>query len=386
MYQLIIVEDEAMVRKGLSCIVDWSQLGFELTNCFEDGKDIIAYLENKNQVDVILCDIKMNDISGIDVAKYIFEHNIKTKIIFLSAYKEFDLAQQAVKYHVYDYLLKPTEIEDINIKFRELKKVLDYEKQCHEKVQHNNQTLTTTLEIVYKLMSDTSSTDTHPVSSQSNPVFFHGNAKLHIYLVECIHDKKNSTQISDDLNSYFNINNNKINISVIPRDFNTFFILCWGDLSIQDIDEFINQKIDMINCTTDLKINMMHSKSLVLSDESHSDNLTFQNRDVFEVVDELIINNISNKITLESICKDIYMNPCYFSRYFKQKKGLNFSEYILKMRIEYAKQLISENKYYIYEIGDRVGIKNYKYFHKVFKTEVGCSPAQFKDSILNLNL
>lgn len=124
MYKLVIADDEAMIRKGLTKSVDWKSLGFDLVAVFEDGSDVIEYIQN-NPVDVVFSDILMCNASGLDVAKYIHENQIPTKIILMSGYQEFRYAHEAIRYHVYDYLLKPVSTDEIIDKFSALRNSFD---------------------------------------------------------------------------------------------------------------------------------------------------------------------------------------------------------------------------------------------------------------------
>lgn len=124
MYRLIIADDEKRIRQALKNIIDWESLGFEVTELFADGQEIIEYLDYM-MPDVILTDIKMNYISGLDVAKYVFEHQYPCKVVLISGYKEFELAVQGIKYGVHDYLLKPTDVEKLEDTFRKIKAELD---------------------------------------------------------------------------------------------------------------------------------------------------------------------------------------------------------------------------------------------------------------------
>ena len=74
MYQVIIADDEKKIRTGLREIVDWNKLGFEVSQVFADGEEVLAYLEYV-MPDVILTDIKMANVSGIEVARYVSEHS-----------------------------------------------------------------------------------------------------------------------------------------------------------------------------------------------------------------------------------------------------------------------------------------------------------------------
>lgn len=128
MYTVIIVDDEKTIRDGLTHIVDWKALGYEIVATFGDGEEVIEYL-NSMPVDVILTDIKMVHLSGIDIARYVQESGLLCKVVFLSGYREFELARQGMKYGVNDYVLKPSTMEEIQEIFIRIKNSLDDRKK-----------------------------------------------------------------------------------------------------------------------------------------------------------------------------------------------------------------------------------------------------------------
>ena len=89
MYSLIIVEDELIARERLTHMVKWETFGFHVDAAFSDGREVLDYLKY-NTPDVILTDIKMTHTSGLDVAKYVSEHSMATKVVFLSGYEDFE--------------------------------------------------------------------------------------------------------------------------------------------------------------------------------------------------------------------------------------------------------------------------------------------------------
>ncbi len=127
MYKLIIADDEDVIRNGLVKLLDWEALGFEVAQVFSDGDEIIEYLEYFTP-DVILTDVKMVNASGIDVARYVMENKIGCKVLLLSGFHEFELAVNAIKFGVSDYLLKPVSPEELQCTFEKLKRELDEEK------------------------------------------------------------------------------------------------------------------------------------------------------------------------------------------------------------------------------------------------------------------
>jgi Response regulator containing CheY-like receiver domain and AraC-type DNA-binding domain len=128
MYKLIIADDESYIRNGLKKAINWSELGFELCEVFDDGEPLLQYI-NKYPVDVIITDIKMSSVSGIDIARHLHEIENQVIVVFISGYKEFDLAQQAIEYGVEKYILKPINIIELKLLFSKIKNELDLRNQ-----------------------------------------------------------------------------------------------------------------------------------------------------------------------------------------------------------------------------------------------------------------
>ncbi len=92
---------------------------------------------------------------------------------------------------------------------------------------------------------------------------------------------------------------------------------------------------------------------------------------------EFIKNNCGNDISLSDVADFVYLNPVYFSRMFKQKTGHNFSEYLLKMRMERAKELFDGETKAVKDTARQVGFKNAKYFSRLFKNYTGLTPREY---------
>jgi two-component system response regulator YesN len=133
MYKLIIVDDEKEVRDGFRQFVDWNALGFQLVACFEDGKEAIEFL-NKNNVDVVLTDIDMVNVNGIELSGYIYNNCPNTKTVLVSGHKDFEFAKQALEYNVVKYLIKPTDLTEIRTLFEEIKNELEVEAEQQKEV------------------------------------------------------------------------------------------------------------------------------------------------------------------------------------------------------------------------------------------------------------
>ena len=91
-----------------------------------------------------------------------------------------------------------------------------------------------------------------------------------------------------------------------------------------------------------------------------------------------IKDNYREKITIEDMAEIVDLNPVYLGSLFKKEVGLNFSSYLIKVRIDAAKSLLVETNYTIAAIGSEVGYKDTRYFSQLFEKTVGIKPALYR--------
>ncbi|WP_022777420.1 response regulator transcription factor [Butyrivibrio sp. AE3009] len=106
MIKVLIVDDEKYVRMGIKGDTDWSLIGCEVVGEAANGEEALEVAE-KVRPDLVISDIRMPKMDGIKLAEKLLDKYPETKIIFLTAYSEFEYARQAVRLGVSDYLLKP---------------------------------------------------------------------------------------------------------------------------------------------------------------------------------------------------------------------------------------------------------------------------------------
>lgn len=120
MYNLLIVDDEALVREAIEDQMDWEKLGFKCVGTCEDGKEALDFI-TRHTPDVVLTDIGMPFMNGIELTRELSIHYPKVKVIIFTGYDDFDFAQQALKLQAVDYILKPitaAELEQVITKIR----------------------------------------------------------------------------------------------------------------------------------------------------------------------------------------------------------------------------------------------------------------------------
>lgn len=136
-YSIMIVEDEYLVRQGISSLVDFKKFDMQVIGEAENGIEAWEKIQAECP-DIILTDINMPQMNGIKLAQLAREQYPQLHIIFLTGYDDFDYALSAVKLGADDYLLKPFSREDVEAMLIKVKEKLDKEKkqqQVHELVE-----------------------------------------------------------------------------------------------------------------------------------------------------------------------------------------------------------------------------------------------------------
>jgi len=124
MYQLLIVDDEPKIRKGIISCYPWEQMGYHIIGEANDGYEALDLIHTQH-VDVVLTDVKMDNYSGLDLCSALYAEKNSVIVVILSGYDEFTYAQKAMQYGVKRYLLKPTNYNEVIETFLEIKNFLD---------------------------------------------------------------------------------------------------------------------------------------------------------------------------------------------------------------------------------------------------------------------
>jgi two-component system response regulator YesN len=127
-YKVFFVEDEIITREGIRDNVDWQSSGFKFCGEAADGEMALPLLRT-TQPDVLITDIKMPFMDGLQLSKIVRERMPWIKIIILSGHDEFEYAQKAISLGVADYLLKPVTVQKLQTVLQKLAAQLDQERK-----------------------------------------------------------------------------------------------------------------------------------------------------------------------------------------------------------------------------------------------------------------
>jgi YesN/AraC family two-component response regulator len=112
MYKVVLVEDEKWVRTALRKMIEKVDLPFEVIEEFSNGVEALQWLKT-HQVDLILSDIRMPVMNGLELLKQLKDSQVQADVILVTGHDDFNYAQTALRQRAFDYLLKPVEAEHL---------------------------------------------------------------------------------------------------------------------------------------------------------------------------------------------------------------------------------------------------------------------------------
>ena len=110
---VLIVDDEFRIGLLIKKLIHWTELNMECLDVLDSGETAVKIIQEKKP-DIVITDIRMPKVNGLDLIKTIRESDINVHFIVISGYKEFEYAHKALAYGVEDYILKPVNEKDLN--------------------------------------------------------------------------------------------------------------------------------------------------------------------------------------------------------------------------------------------------------------------------------
>ncbi len=140
MITAMIVDDEPIIRKGITTAIDWESIGIQLIGEGNNGNDgLVKALSLKP--DIVITDIKMPIMDGINLSIALKEKLPKTKVVFLSGYSDVEYLRHAIKVGAADYLLKPISVQELMNLMTKLKSQIEQENRKYLNQIQTNQLL-----------------------------------------------------------------------------------------------------------------------------------------------------------------------------------------------------------------------------------------------------
>ncbi|HWP96551.1 MAG TPA: response regulator [Syntrophomonadaceae bacterium] len=356
MYRVLIVDDDKTVRYILKRYKKWESYGFSIADEACDGKEALRKLASSG-FDLLLTDIKMPGMDGIELLKELKIIGWDICVIFLSTHSDFNYAKQGIRLGVFDYMTKPIDDETLEETLTRVKLHLDEKRFKQNQNEDEKKQMDESLRLYY------------PRNSQK---------KLSTFLLAGSAEAvREATDIFAELTSVLGTDTFMLGrvLENMVREINEgiYTLFPWLEkiegsffegtmTSIENSDEMQERFLEYVNTMLEL----------VRKYELH------QTDGIIKRTIDFIMCHVEDNIKLEMVAREINVSRDYIGKLFKQKTGLNFHDYVAMVKIEHAKCLIKTGCYKTYEVSEMLGYRTHDYFTRLFRNYTGYTPIEFR--------
>jgi two-component system response regulator YesN len=391
MWNLMVVEDESIVRIGLRYMVNWEICGIYWKAEASNGEEALRVMETED-IHIVMTDIRMPGMDGIELAKQIKERHQGVQIIFLSSYDSFSYVKEALRLGVIDYLHKPTmDTEEITLTLNKAVALLEETQLNHLQLTEDDRN-----DYLLSLLDKYTFPELPFIPKIETHEFKNG------FWLIVFRKREDAIQENDDSDHLRFMSVQYLIDEFVSRDWGGivfhrhFREIIWiapleaksGRAELAERNKYLDslrQKVlELLNVALIYSVSGLHMQldqlpeaymeALLLSPlHEQSDNF------IVRKSKEYIDKHLLEEITLAKVAIAIHVSPGYLSRVFLKEIGENFSEYVIRNKIEFAQKLLRETNKKIYEIAAEIGYMNPHYFSKLFKERTGFTPLEFRN-------
>lgn len=422
MYKLMIADDNPHILKELTESTDWENFDFHLVGTFLNGEDLLEAAK-QDIPDLVITDISMPIMDGIQLSTHLYQLKPKMKIIFISSYSDFDYARTALKLNIFDYILKPIRLNQL---LRVCEKV--FTELHREQLEYFDKMKTQSEQEYFQKVA---------LSHYATRLLFHAEDEQYIrdefaqlgltlsrnttFYIICFSlnenmDTRNKMQTNHYLASFFE--QGRSNFSILPltlENHNGIFLLMLHNQA-SPVEDILAELCVDIETRMRIRVTMAYSRSsknltdlpilykqaletlkklmeenipspiaayqdLLLKPEINNCHSTFTEQFFSKNIAAMrnfIEQHYMEPITTNDVARIVYLSPTYANHCFATECGISIHGYILQYRLEKSKQLLCETDEYITRIAELVGYCNKTSFYLAFKRYTGISPTEYR--------
>lgn len=360
MFEVMIVDGMEIMIKQIKRLPLWNDAtGFQIVAEACDGQDALEKLR-EHPVDLLITDIEMPIINGIELSKAVQELGLASCVVFLSVHSEFNFARHAIQYGVFDYLIKPVVYDDLKQLLEKVKTHLIEKKKAHEYVKTLEERLTEKVEIYYPEVQ-LKNTLKQLVQGEKGVIKEIEQLLEEVWVgvgQDPIKGALILQKMYEDLFRFVIEEHPWIeNFMILDNDLENPSVKK-GDL--QALRERFLEQVEKL---------MITLKGFILSSERSP---------LIREICLFCIEHLEEEINLGRIAEAFYLTKNYVGDLFKQETGITIGKYLTFLKIERAKRLLEEGKLKNYEIAHLLGFNDAEYFGKLFKKYTGITPMVYR--------
>lgn len=447
MHRLLIVDDEAMIRRELSSSFPWTALGFELAGTASSGEQALERI-SEEPINAVLLDIRMPGMGGLEALRIIKKRFPDTEVVILSAYDDYSYVREGLKLGAFDYILKIDLITELEPVMARLQNRLSLHNSDADLVTGCLEGRYLNLpgwpcgrdDLIGCAPSDSSGLPggsliygefaffpcpgKKPPPSPSRGGMsgpYHGSTGHRAMLYQALRafeisrcDRDNPFPAYDSLEKrhdtdWYNREGEKLVKSMIlgerefPGRLDPFLEEVAADPGViapvagkigrrlySDLLKSIEHDMgkdgeDRYNppqpyLRVDDLVSYIRESLVSLFMENLDRRRSRLSGNIFKargLVDRLYMTNLR----IEEVARAVDMGSSNFKIRFKEQTGEPFTAYLQSVRIRHARELLERTEMRIYEISDRIGYSDEKYFRKVFRQKTGKTPREYREEL-----
>lgn len=411
MRNIVIIDDDLNLLEGMRHSIPWHLLNVNWVGEGIDGQEGLRTVREL-MPDIVLTDINMPEMNGLDMIAALRGEGFRGKFIILSGYADFEYARQAVRLQVDDYLSKPVTLESLQKVIARVLKDLDQDRMAeseHMKLQERLNRYKP-----YVIKDWLSSIVTGGEASYADGIaeiqdqIRKWTGSIHRGLLIDVASDGNWEMLERQRSLLrFAIRNVTCEFvqdrfpqyEFIELQSDRYAVILTepaGDGGMDRLERFGPQLREHLETYLQTKLKVRAAvelapvvrdwerltdsfRPLLLSSETSDSALVLgdniRHRQYVDQVIKYIEQYYAEPLTLGFLADEIQISKNYLGQIFRSLVGETFNQYVTRVRMEKAKQMILEGKDYIYEVAQKVGYANIPYFSSQFKKYTGMNPA-----------
>lgn len=352
---ILVVEDEKNVNQSISEFVTELGRPYNLVGSATNGLIALNLLE-KHRLHIVLTDIKMPQMDGLELIERIHAKWPEVKIIIISGYNDFQYAQRALKHGAADYLLKPLKKEELISALVKAASSWYNGTQAYSSLMYSQEKWDMSLIRLESELFDQVEMGNMEGARQSGLALLRAFWKkvdgdvlrMIPYMTDSLLALNKRISTFENLSSCMEPKWNELKSVLAPHR------------PIQEMERAVLRFI------TDCAEAVKHFREQSCPDVMYRCN-------------EIIRQHFHRDISLGELAQIVGVSVSYLSKLFNKQFGMNYREYLNEIRIQKAKELLEVPHMKVMEIARRVGYNNANYFTRIFKRQTGLSPQEYRE-------
>ncbi len=414
--KVFLADDEVVVREGIRESFPWDQTDYTLVGEAPDGEMALPMIRDTNP-DIVITDIRMPFMDGIELCRILRAQMPWIGIIVLSGYDEFEYARQCIQLGVREYLVKPINSENlrealdkVSKQLADERKAIDHAASLRARIGNDEQLVREKL-IASLYSEEAAAEDSHNVLKHLSSMGCNVTAPYYAVVDAAFNPVNKGQEVAYDLSE----SSGGIVHASSTRTGSALLVL--GDTA-EDAEErayaFASSlvvELERIGCS-DIRVGIGEMvdtpeeilKSFkaarhirhILVERTDEKSMILGTREMGEISDDSNTPGVISEakvfmsshftdpnLMLQDVAKAVNMSNSRFSTVFSQQTGQTFTEYLIYLRLNKAKEMLKTTNIKSSQIARESGYNDSHYFSYIFKKNVGMTPSEYRSQYQN---